>query len=167
VQLGRISFFFLFWGFRLRAIKWFFIYLTTHFHKHQIFIKNGFPLVRLLQERERERENDHVGMRSLIIFLSHRKVFLSIWSRFNFFLSAQQEKLSNKVIFANTALLLFLSAIFAHTILSRLKIKYLFFHFPFSRSRALSHCQTDKWKSTLTVTMNAWYYHTNIPTLLF
>jgi len=26
-------------------------------------------------------ENDHVGMRSLILFLSHRKYFLSVWYR--------------------------------------------------------------------------------------
>jgi len=31
--------------------------------------------------QERERENDHVGMRSLIILFSHSKVFLSFWSR--------------------------------------------------------------------------------------
>jgi len=32
------------------------------------------------QERGRERQSDHVGMRTLLILLSQRKVFLSVWS---------------------------------------------------------------------------------------
>jgi len=87
-----------------------------------------------LQERERERENDQVGMRSLIIFRSHRKVLSSTFSRqLN---KKSFDNQSNKVIFANAALLLFLSsqsncnAIFAHVTISRLKIKYKFFIFP-------------------------------------
>jgi len=92
-------------------------------------------------------------MRSLIILLSHRKVFLSVWYREKVESELNRKSYdnqSNKVIL----LLLFLSsqsncsAIFTYVTVSRLKIKYLFFYFPFSRSRARSHCQTDKWKST-------------------
>jgi len=83
-------------------------------------LKVDFHLSVWLQEREREREreNDHVSMCSLIIFLSHGKVFLSIWSRekvessstFSHQLNRKSyDNQSNKVIFANAALLLFLS----------------------------------------------------------
>jgi len=100
---------------------------------------------------------------SLIILLSHRKVFLSVWSCEKVELSSTFSRQlnrkgnanqSNRVIFENTALLLFLSsqsncsAIFVHVTVSQLKIKYLIFHFLFSCFCAHSHCQTDKWNST-------------------
>jgi len=45
------------------------------------FLKLDFHLSFWPQEWERERENDHMGVRILITLLFHRKVFLSVWSQ--------------------------------------------------------------------------------------
>jgi len=78
-------------------------------------------------------------------------ILINIFRKYDKQLFREHDNQSNRVIFANAVFLLLISqsnrnAIFAHVTVYRLKIIYLFFIFPFSRSR---FCQTDKWKSTL------------------
>jgi len=54
------------------------------------------------QERRRERQSDHVGMRTFLILLSQRKVFLSVWSWETLELSSCFScKLNGKAMIAN------------------------------------------------------------------
>ena len=107
-------------------------------------IKVDFHLSVWQRERDRERENYHVGMRSLIFLLTHRKTLMSVCSREKVKLSSTfsrtltgkpNDNQSNRLIFANVAFLLFLNSQ-SNTILfallcSRFKSVPCPFPFPF------------------------------------
>jgi len=103
-----------------------------------------FHLSFWLHEREREQENDHVSMRSLIILLFHRKLFLSVWSQ-----SGIEFKLSENSIKTHAALLLFLSSQSNRNVIFT-RVCNCFF------SRPRSCRQKDKkWKTTIRVSFSA------------
>ena len=113
-------------------------------------LKGGFLLSVWQREREREQENYHVGMRSLIFLLYYMNNFLSICSlekvelslTYSSTLSGEpNDNQSNRLIFASAAFLLFLNRQSNTTLIALLcSCARLCF-----RSRS----QTDNWKSTL------------------
>ena len=139
---------------RLILTKW------SHLRR---YLKVDFHSSVWQRERDRERENYHVGMRSLIFLLSHRKIFMSVCSRekvklrstFSRTLTGKpNDNQSNRLIFANVAFLLFLNSQ-SNTILSALFSYFksvprpFLFPIPVPVPHSRSCCQTDKWKSTL------------------